>query len=392
MKQLIIQILFAFAAVSMFSCSPKRNPYWGDGIESFEIQQIFDSERFPNITATNEGTILAVWGGISQHHGEGSLRVRRSEDGGTTWQPAITVVDSTQWSGGGVVVDETTGDIIIFSERGELTEEHPAGKLSVYRSTDDGKTWQPQPITIYPDKNGNMPSMHMNERGITLKYGPNKGRLIRAARYYGQGNDRQFWAQHYTNAIYSDDGGYTWHTSDPFPARGTGEATIEELSDGTLYYNSRIHFSDDGRNPKMRHIARSLDGGQTWQDLYVSDVLPDGNQDTEYGLMAGLVRLPIDDHDILLYSNIESDSGRKNGTVWASFDGGKTWPVKRVADEGGFAYSSMTAGKTGTPSEGYIYLLYEDAGHPHAKGLVARFNLPWLTEGRDWKEFLPENK
>jgi hypothetical protein len=73
----------------------------------------------------------------------------------------------------------------------------------------------------------------------------------------------------------------------------------------------------------MRYIAWSHDGGHTWEDMSLSDELPDGDQDRDYGLMAGLVRLPVDGHDILIYSNIDSPSGRANGTVWASFDGGK---------------------------------------------------------------------
>ena len=115
--------------------------------------------------------------------------------------------------------------------------------------------------------------------------------------------------------------------------------------------------------------------------------------------MAGLVRLPLEGYDILLYSNIDvpaetedetvpfeyRTSRRIRGTVWASFDGGKTWPVKRLVDEGPFAYSSMAAGRNGTASEGLIYLFYESG--QGAK--IARFNLDWVTGGRDWKEFLP---
>jgi sialidase-1 len=57
-----------------------------------------------------------------------------------------------------------------------------------------------------------------------------------------------------------------------------------------------------------------------------------------------------------------------------------------VADEGSFAYSSLTAGRAGTPSEGFIYLFYESDGG----GKMARFNLAWLTGGRDWKEFVQQ--
>lgn len=79
-------------------------------------------------------------------------------------------------------------------------------------------------------------------------------------------------------------------------------------------------------------------------------------------------------------------SRRIRGTVWASFDGGKTWPLKRLVDGGSFAYSSLAAGREGTPGEGLIYLLYESDGG--AK--IARFNLAWLTGGKDWKKFLKE--
>ena len=105
-------------------------------------------------------------------------------------------------------------------------------------------------------------------------------------------------------------------------------------------------------------------------------------------------------YDILLFSNIdipqkEDDEDlafearwteRIRGTVWASFDGGKTWPVKRLVEEGSFAYSSMAAGREGTDSEGIVYLLYESDGG--AK--MARFNLAWLTNGVDWKQYVSE--
>ena len=356
----------------LISCSRvERNPFWGDGAEIFGVQTVFEEERFPNVVVALDGSVIATWG-------RDTYQVRRSEDGGATWGPVITVADPG-FHGGGVTVDENSGAVFAFVEEG-----HPPAPFAVYKSIDNGKSWVEHGILIHPDINGNVPSMHMNERGITLKYGEHAGRLIRPARSYGGGNAREFWPEHYTNAIYSDDGGNTWYTSDPFPAYGTGEATLEELSDGRIYYNSRRHLSTDGLNPRMRYIAWSYDGGHTWTDMSLSDELPDGDQNRDYGLMAGLVRLPLDDHDILIFSNIESQEGRKNGTVWASFDGGKSWPVKRQVEEGSFAYSSMAAGRSGTQSEGMIYLFYESEG----KGKIARFNLAWITGGRYWRDFM----
>jgi sialidase-1 len=346
-------------------------PFLGEA--KFEIQPVFQGERFPNVVVATDGTVLATWGNKS-------YKVRRSEDGGETWGPEVTVAEPG-FHGGGAVVDEKTGDVLVFVEAG-----HPPAPLTVYRSKDHGITWQADPAVVHPDAKGNVPSMHMNEHGITLRRGPHAGRLLRPTRSYTGGNGREFWPNHYTNAIYSDDGGKTWKTSAPFPAMGTGEATLAELSTGRIYYNSRRHLSTDGLNPRRRHIAWSDDSGETWKDLSVSEELPDGDQNRDYGLMAGLVRLPVQDRDILVFSNIDSPDGRKRGMVWVSFNGGRSWPVSRLVTEEAFAYSSLDAGRPGTASEGWIYLLFEGGGG----GKMARFNLAWLLDGRDIHDFFPK--
>lgn len=336
------------------------------GAPRFEMQQVFKDERFPNIVVTLKGTVIATWG-------SNVIRARRSEDGGKTWGDEITIANPG-FQGGGTTVDETTGDILAFVE-----DKHPPAPLLVYRSQDDGKTWKPEKVVIHPDSNGNMPSMHMNEHGITLRHGEHKGRLLRPSRYYGKVNNRDEWPNHYTNAIYSDDGGKTWRTSDPFPENGTGEATVAELSDGRIYYNSRVHWQERPKNTRRRS-AMSDDGGGTWKDWKVVEVLPDGHQHRSYGCMGGLVRLPVEGRDILIFSNIDTPNAtRERGTVWASFDGGATWPVKRLVYEGPSAYSSLNAGRPGTPSEGWIYLHFE--GGPKGGSQVARFNLAWLRDG-----------
>ena len=334
------------------------------GEPRLDLMQVFAAERFPNVVVATDGTILATWGRTS-------LRVRRSEDGGVTWGDPITVGRGIQ--AGGATVDETSGDVLVFVE-----EKHPPAPLTVYRSQDNGKTWKVQETTIRPDANGNVPSMCMNEHGITLRHGEHAGRLIRPARHYGKGNDRKYWPTHYTTAIYSGDGGKTWDTSKPFAETATGEACVVELSDGRLYYNSRSHWNKH-KPPKRRRHAWSDDGGKTWRDWQVVEILPDGPQDTTYGCMGGLTRLPVKGRDIVLYSNCDSPKGRHHGTVWASFDGGKTWPLKRLVFEGAFAYSSLSAGRPGTKSEGQIYLFFE--GGPQGGATMARFNLSWLLKG-----------
>ncbi len=366
-------LLLAIACAFLTGCKhiqPSSNvegtlkPHLGES--KFDLKPLFSSERFGNIVVSMKGTLIATWG---QSH----VRARRSEDGGKTWGPEI-VIAKPAFQPGGLTVNEATGDIIAFVE-----DRHPPAPIHIYVSSDDGITWNKIETKIKPDSKGNAPSMHMNEHGITLRHGKYKGRLIRPSRWYAGKNDSARWPQHYTNAIYSDDGGQSWQTSDPFPANGTGEATIAELSDGTIYYNSRRHWAEEGANPRRRWTATSTDGGHTWENLTFCETLPDGPQNTNYGCMAGLTRLAVNGRDILIYSNCDSPSGRVKGTVWASFDGGKSWPIKRMVYKGRHAYSSLTSGRPGTITEGKIFHHFE--GGPKGGSAVAQFNLAWILEG-----------
>ena len=366
MNHYLPSVLVALLATQLHAAQQEGTigPFLGDA--KMESSQVFDGGRFPNIVITMKGTVLATFG-------RNGVSAKRSEDGGRTWGEAITIANPG-FQGGGTTVDEKTGDVLAFVE-----EAHPPAPLAIYRSSDDGKTWKKQEYKLAPDSKGNMPSMHMNDHGITLRHSKYAGRLIRPSRFYGKKNAREEWPNHYTNAVYSDDRGMTWKTSEPFPENGTGEATVTELSDGTLYYNSRVHW-DKRPNNTRRRSALSKDGGQTWTDFDIVEILPDGHQHRSYGCMGGLTRLAIAGQDILIFSNLDTPKAtREKVTVWGSFDGGKTWPVKRLVFDGPSAYSSMTSGRAGTPTEGKIYLHYE--GGPDGGSQVATFNLSWLIDG-----------
>ena len=73
-------------------------------------------------------------------------------------------------------------------------------------------------------------------------------------------------------------------------------------------------------------------------------------------------------------------------TVWASFDRGQSWPVKRLIYESHSAYSSLAAAP-----DGNIYLLFERGKKKLYESVaVAKFNLAWLMNGQDWRELVKE--
>jgi len=107
-----------------------------------------------------------------------------------------------------------------------------------------------------------------------------------------------------------------------------------------------------------------------------------------YGCNAGLARIPDEvtgGKDVLLFSTPDNPGGnRVKMTVWASFDRGKTWPVKCLVYKGPSAYSSLAADKNGT-----IFLLFENGDKDLDERIsLARFNLEWLTQRQDWRELL----
>ena len=139
MKKLFILITTFLLPIIFLSCSkPMDNPFWSDGEQFFDVQEIFFDERFPNVVTATDGSIIATWG-------RENYRVRRSEDGGETWGEEITI-SNPGFQGGGSIVDEKSGDVLVFVE-----DSHPPAPLTVYRSTDHGKTWNADDITIEPN-------------------------------------------------------------------------------------------------------------------------------------------------------------------------------------------------------------------------------------------------
>jgi sialidase-1 len=251
----------------------------------FTMQQLFTKRGGRNIVSAKDGTVLAI------HHGT----VRRSVDGGKTWSEAAKIGPD---AGGNAIVDEKTGRVMLVVPTGHR-----------WSSDDAGQTWKREEIKVLPNKMGHGAGgkdLNANcfQPGVTLQFGKFKGRLITPLRW-SPSNSLMWRPVIYNTAMYSDDRGKTWQTTNPFPVLGTGEAALAEISDGRILYSSREHMTRGNR-----FFAWSYDGGERWLNFWRSDVLPDGARGTSYGCMSGLIRLPVKGRDILVYSNLDTAGAR----------------------------------------------------------------------------------
>jgi sialidase-1 len=188
--------------------------------------------------------------------------------------------------------------------------------------------------------------------------------------------------------IYSDDHGQTWQrgdivAADPKP-KNPNETVAVQLADGRVLLNIR-HEADT----HSRGVSTSADGISRWSPLRFDPQLP---EPICFGSIVRLTEQPAFRKNRLLFVNPHNptDRTRKNLTVKLSYDETQTWPVAKALEPGLSGYADLAVGPEGT-----IYCLYErgstDGNYFRTRFLtVARFNLEWLTDGKD--QWDPANK
>jgi len=316
--------------------------------------------RIPALVATNRGTLLAFCEARKRNcndHGDIDLVMRRSRDGGRTWDKARVVADEGTHTAGNPcpVVERRSGTIWLpFCCDNK--------RVLLMKSTDEGQTWS-QPVEIA--KYVVHPAWHWVGTGPGHGIQLSSGRLLIPC-----------WADATPNlgeaqlsyVFYSDDQGDTWKLGGAMDRDASDECEVVERSDGTLYANMR---SRRGKN--QRAYATSKDGGTTWSAVQYDAQL------TEPSCQGSLVRLTDqrnNDKDRVLLATPASPSRRAQMTVRLSYDECRTWPVAKVVHNGSAAYSDLAV------SHGLNGLLLYEADD-YSKINLARFNVQWLTDGKD---------
>jgi sialidase-1 len=354
--------------------------------------------RIPGVVVTKAGTVLAYcearkttsdWATID-------ILVRRSTDHGKTWDDARKIADvpgPKERSPVALAKKLGTKDDVTYNNPVMIADASGAVhylfcleymRCFYCRSDDDGKTWtKPSEITASafdPFKK------HIDWKAVAT--GPGHGIRLKSGRlvvpvWLSLGTGGSGHGDSVSATIYSDDGGKTWKPGDvAIPNTkdwaSPNECCVAELSDGSVMMNAR---SPSKANRRL--VTISKDGATKWSEPKFDDALP------EPVCMGSLLSVP-GAKPVLLFSNPANldkagakqppapgtGRDRKNVTVRASTDDGKTWSAKRTIESGFSAYSDLARAKDGS-----ILLFYERAGEKggnYGRLTVARFALDWV--------------
>lgn len=345
-------------------------------------QEGYPNFRIPSLVVTGKGTLLAVCEGRTKNddHAANDLVLKRSSDGGKLWSKLQIVRDEGEATCNDPVMTVLdSGRVLLFYARfpaeAHTKEVVPGfeGKVTrhfVMHSDDDGATWSaPREITRSVKPANAQATSQGAGVGIQLKSGAKKGRVL-IPMWQRIGAEPK--VETFAYVAISDDGGETWHHSQPVPhGRGDGrpwhnisEAALVELDDGRVMMNGR---NANGPVPFHRKLSFSADAGETWSVCMEEKQLP------EPQCQASLIRVRDGEATALLFANPNSQDGRKNGTVRLSRDDGKTWQHSRVLVPGVFRYNCLAQLPDGT-----LLCLFEQGPTKTPKITLARFDLNWL--------------
>lgn len=323
----------------------------------------YSSYRIPAIVATSDGTILVFCEGrkfSSSDTGDIDILLRRSSDGGKTWEPQRIIADAGKdvFGNPAPVVDKNGTIHLLFTwnlaEKGEMfiLQESAPRTVWIMKSYDNGKTWtEPIEITEYVKEKDWTWYATGPGHGVRL----DNGRLIIPCNHGvklepGERLDPN--KHYYSHIIYSDDDGSTWHIGGTVPRGGTNECQVAELSDGSLYLSMRNYDSSF-----RRAYSVSRDNGLSWGEVKIDEFLIDP--------VCQASILSVKEKGIVLFSNPASTK-RENLTIKISYDDCKSWRDYKVINNGPSAYSDLAF------YEDTIFCLYENGiSNPYEKITLA---------------------
>ena len=307
-----------------------------------------------SVAELSDGRLMVVYhkyqrGKHSGHdHGTCTIWSKTSSDGGVTWREPRMLVDAAKGDmnvQAPALLKLKSGKLILACLRA-----HKSGASStmcVFSSSDDGKTFAA------------MDPVWKRSKGQLLQGGASSLVELKSGRIIlpFHGGTGSQWRQ--TNSAwcyFSDDGCKTWRRSNAveLPKRGAMEASVAQLSDGSLLMSLRTQLGGP-------YLARSNDEGKTWSKAVFSGL--EGGESCTC-----LRRIPGTKSVVLFWNNSKFNKrhhhfGERSGlTAAISSDNGKTWrKIGVVADDPKAEYTNLDCFFTSTGQAVVTYLYAKPA-------------------------------
>src|SRR5579883_1692886 len=243
-----------------------------------------EAERIWAIHAWRDADRLTILAGS---YGNGMYR---SDDGGRAWEPANAGLTASAFRC--IAPDPLNpGAVLAGTEPGRI-----------FRSRDGGRTWQ---------ELSGITRIAGHERWF-LPYSPRAG-AVRNVYAPPDRPGRLFASVEVGGLLRSDDGGETWTCEPVIEDEDIHHITGHPLEPDLLYaalgYASLTHREHDGGRRRFGGIARSRDGGKTWQKL-----------ETDY---TRATLIPPSRPDLIVAG--PAPSVGREGRIVVSSNGGDTW-------------------------------------------------------------------
>ncbi|MBZ0326410.1 MAG: T9SS type A sorting domain-containing protein [Altibacter sp.] len=297
-------------------------------------QPIFDEQEFLSIgdieISKNDTDI--VWVGTGEvNAGGGSLAydgdgIYKSIDGGLTWQvKGLPDVGSI----GKIVLDPNDDNTILIGAMGPLFRND--SNRGVYRSTDDGDTWEQK--LFVSDSTG----------VIDMAIHPTNGDIVYAASWerVRRPNRNQYFGE--TSRLYrSVDGGDTWTVlTNGLPAAGSvlGRISIDisQSNPNVLY----VHFTDQ---TGIEGIYKTTNGGDSWTEVNSGDI-----SSASYEWWFGGLFIDPTNENTIYYSGFDNYKSTNGGASWSS-----TFTNVHV-DQHAIAFNASVPGQVLLGNDGGMY-------------------------------------
>lgn len=311
--------------------------------------------RIPGLVTTNKGSLLGVYDvrynssvDLQEHI---DIGLSRSTDGGKTWEKMRLPLAFGEYDGlpaaqngvgdPSILVDTKTNTVWIVAawthgmgNQRAWWSSHPGmdlnhtAQLVMAKSTDDGKTWS-APINV--TEQVKLPEWYFLLQGPGRGITTSDGTLVFPIQFIDKTRIPN------AGIMYSKDRGETWKIHN-YARTNTTEAQVAEVEPGVLMLNMR-----DNRGGS-RAVYTTTDFGQTWKEHESSRTAL-----IEPVCMASLISVKAKDNvlgkDLLIFSNPNSTSARKDMTIKISMDGGKTWSADHqllLDEDYNWGYSCLT--------------------------------------------------